>query len=228
MVMLLQKIKQECRDQRLDMIWRGCGEEEGANPVVALSRQEMVLLPLLAPAQRYAVLNTGNTGGKHKGRRVAAPVAGDGIDDGTAQALRLQGRRPRTASGQVLGTALPYSVIPVDDINQGRSYSAQESSGGYAPGASYPLGLCRIRFAKYLLLLQALCRYFVGLWSNEDARVATLQFEQRGFIKSPCALEPPLRTKPSSVLQPHHFDPQQGLRSFYLFRVYVLLTFVFN
>lgn len=66
---------------------------------------------LLAPAQRYAVANAG---GKHKGKgwRVAAPVAGDGIDDGTAQALRLQGRRPRTASGQVLGTGVHTECSP--------------------------------------------------------------------------------------------------------------------
>lgn len=63
----------------------------------------------LALAQRYAVQNTGE---KQKGWRVAAPVAGDGIDDGTAQAPGLQGRRPRTASCQVLGTGLDRELSP--------------------------------------------------------------------------------------------------------------------
>lgn len=83
------------------------------NSVAALLRQEMALwlrhLQHLSSAMRYKIA----AGGSEKGlARVAAPVAGDGIDDGTAQALRLQGRRPRTASGQVLGTEVHTESSP--------------------------------------------------------------------------------------------------------------------
>lgn len=44
LVFIIEKMDKSAAIRNPSRFWRGCGEEEGANPMVALLRQEMELL----------------------------------------------------------------------------------------------------------------------------------------------------------------------------------------